>query len=566
MGWDLVRRLLALLLVGGLAACGPGQGLLPDDDDDPVVDPTDHVYDPDRLMSVQIDIDPTDWDALRTQTRDGWAMLSAEDCLAEPWGSPFTWFGATVTLDGEVFEDVGVRKKGFLGSLSELKPGLKIDLSEYGQTAEFSGAERLTLNNAISDPSFLRQCLGYGFYRDAGLPASRCSYATVEVNGEYLGVYVNVEPIKKPMLERYFGDDGGNLYEGTLSDFREGWSGTFEKKTNEEQDDWSDIEALVAALETDDDGLLDALEPVLDLDAFFLHWAAEVLSSHTDGYAWNTNNYYLYADPTDGRLHFIPWGIDAILYGASGEGTPASVFAYGYLANRLFELPEGRARYHAALEGLLDGPWDEEVFTDRMERDLDLIRPHLNPGEQGYVQDEADLLEHRMQLRRGEVQEALDDGEVWELGLRNSFCFETLGELDAGFSTTWGSDSTQDVFTYGDGDFAFDLDGESFSVADPGAVAGDYEGQPILYVAGWMSETEAALIYMSAPYDFIAPGVFDVAFGETLAALLYIDTATMQEWAVIAYVVGQVELTQAGLEFGDPIEGTVTGELLSWGW
>jgi len=97
-------------------------------------------------------------------------------------------------------------------------------------------------------------------------------------------------------------------------------------------------------------------------------------------------------------------------------------------------------------------------------------------------------------------------------------------------------------------------------------VAGDYEGQPILYVAGWMTETEAALVYMTAPYEFIEPGVFDVAFGETLAALLYIDTATMAEWAVIAYLVGQVELTSAGLDFGDPIEGTVTGELMSWGW
>jgi len=554
---------LALLL---LAACGPPSGTLPDDDDDDDVGEVDPVYDPDRVLEVAIAIDPADWDALRTQTRDGWAMLSEEDCLDEPWGSPFTWFSAEVTLDGETFENVGVRKKGFLGSLSELKPALKIDLSEYGQTAEFHGAERLTLNNAISDPSFLRQCLGYGFYRDAGLPASRCSYATVTVNGEYLGVYVNVEPIKRPLLRRHFGDPDGNLYEGTLSDFREGWTGTFEKKNNEEQDDWSDVEALTAALETPDEGLIEALEPVVDLDAFFVHWAAEVLSSHTDGYAWNTNNYYLYADPSDGRLHFIPWGIDAILYGEDDGGLPASVFAYGYLANRLFELPEGRARYHAALEALLDGPWDEARIADRMERELDLIRPHLTPGEGGYVEDEVDLLRWRMEGRRPAVEAALAAGEEWEHGLRGSFCFQVLGELTASFSTTWGSDTTQDVFVYGDGQVAFDMNDEAFLVPDPGAVAGDYEGQPILYVAGWMTETEAALVYMTAPYEFIEPGVFDVAFGETLAALLYIDTATMAEWAVIAYLVGQVELTSAGLDFGDPIEGTVTGELMSWGW
>jgi hypothetical protein len=555
--------LAALLAVTLLVACGANEGTLPGDD---ALDPTDHVFDPEHVLRVEIEIEVDDWDELRHQSRDGFAMLADEDCLEEPWGSPFTYFPAIVTIDGEAYPNVGVRKKGFLGSLHEEKPALKVDLSEYGEVAEFHGVDRLTLNNAISDPSFLRQCLGYGFYRDAGLPASRCSYATVQVNGDDLGLFVNVEPIKKPLLRRYFDDDEGNLYEGTLSDFREGWTGTFEKKTNETENDWSDIEGLVAALEVQDDQLIDALEPRVDLDAFYVYWAAEVLSSHTDGYAWNTNNYYLYADPADGRFHFLPWGIDALLYGEGNEGQPESVFAHGMLARRLFGLDAGRDRYHEAMWELLDGAWHEAAMNDRIDRDRELVLAELPDDQVAPVSAAIESLRDRMEGRRPAVEDALQQGEGWDRPLRESFCFEMLGELSATFETTWGSDATQDVFDYGDGATTFILNDELFELAPLGSVAGDYDGTPIIYAAGWMSETEAALVYVTAPHELITPGVFETGFGESLGALLYINTATMEEWEIIAYVVGQVDLQQAGLEFGDPIVGSITGELLSWGW
>ena len=46
-----------------------------------------------------------------------------------------------------------------------------------------------------------------------------CNFARVTVNGEYLGIYSNVESIGKPFLKRRFGNNSGNLYEGTLADF-----------------------------------------------------------------------------------------------------------------------------------------------------------------------------------------------------------------------------------------------------------------------------------------------------------------------------------------------------------
>ena len=98
--------------------------------------------------------------------------------------------------------------------------------------------------------------------------------------GKDLGIYSHVEAIKKPFLSRVFGDDSGNLYEGQISDFNDGLVSTFQVKTNELENDQSDLEAVVTALEADDAALWDALDAVIDMDAFLTFWAMEVLVGH----------------------------------------------------------------------------------------------------------------------------------------------------------------------------------------------------------------------------------------------------------------------------------------------
>ena len=84
-------------------------------------------------------------------------------------------------VDGVALSDVGLRKKGFLGSLDDNKPSLKISLDEYIEQ-DLLGTHDITLNNAKQDPSYLNQCLGYATFAAAGVPASRCNFAHVTVN------------------------------------------------------------------------------------------------------------------------------------------------------------------------------------------------------------------------------------------------------------------------------------------------------------------------------------------------------------------------------------------------
>ena len=264
--------------------------------DDAEAHPSGAYFALDRVLDISIEIAGEDWDTLRHQTRtleDVFAEIERYG-LSRPFADIYTWFGATVTVDGETHADVGVRKKGFVGSQSDTKPALKLRFDKYVDGQSLGGVmERMTLNNSIQDPSMVNTCLSYRVFAAAGSPAPRCNFATVSVNGKDLGLYVHVEEMKAPFLSRHFESAEGNLYEGTVSDFTPTYRGTIEKKTNTDAADWSDIDAVVAALQDPSDAGLKALGEIVDLDRFLSFWATEVLVGHWDGYAGDRNNYWI---------------------------------------------------------------------------------------------------------------------------------------------------------------------------------------------------------------------------------------------------------------------------------
>ena len=96
-----------------------------------------------------MDLAPANWDALRTQTR------SLNDIFGLPWPhgpfpNPFTYFDATVTIDGQKLARIGVRKKGFLGSLDENKPSLKIKFDESIKGRTFMGMTKLVYQETLN--------------------------------------------------------------------------------------------------------------------------------------------------------------------------------------------------------------------------------------------------------------------------------------------------------------------------------------------------------------------------------------------------------------------------------
>ena len=309
------------------------------------------LFDPNAVMDVRVSISENNWNQLRFERRELFDVFG-EQCM-EPLSDVYNYYPADITVDGEALDNVGIRTKGFFGSINPDRPSLKVKIDKYENGQRYKGHKRFTFNNQNQDFSRLITCMSYYIFRQMGVPASRCNFAKMRINDENFGVYTNVEPIKEPLLARLFGDDSGNLYEGTIADLRTGFTARIEKKTKEETDDWSDMEQLIAAIEAPDDRFLEDLEAILDVDAFMRFMAVEAMINHWDGFSGNMNNYYFYNDPSNNKFYFIPWGVDAGLrddegyyYEREGEDPqermstrPQHVFASSMLARRLYEHP-----------------------------------------------------------------------------------------------------------------------------------------------------------------------------------------------------------------------------------
>lgn len=194
----------------------------------------DDLFPRDRLVKVDIELSDMDWDKIRHQERSFRESLGPKRQF-EILQSPYTYVEAKVTIDGVTFPRVGLRKKGFIGSLSHSRPSLKVKLNYVDQNVDIDGLSTLTFNNNKQDISQMSQFIGYSLFNAAGSPAPRSAFAKVTVNGKDLGVYSHVESVRKHLIKRAYGNSDGTLFEGTVVDFYEDWEGSFERKFGDDQ-------------------------------------------------------------------------------------------------------------------------------------------------------------------------------------------------------------------------------------------------------------------------------------------------------------------------------------------
>jgi spore coat protein CotH len=457
---------LALALLAGVAAAKPAALTAQELATKQKLLQADEVFDPAHVVEISVQMKDEDWRKLCAQTRKILQSLGRQSPA-----KPFSYFPASVTVDGKKIDNVGVRKKGFLGSLDGTRPSLKIKFDEYVDQKPSAGFDRLTLNNNKQDPSRLSQYLSYKLFNESGTIASRCNFAKVTVNGQYLGIYSNVESIKPPFLAQRFGDDSGALFEGTAVDFFPDSVERFEQKN-----DHADLKYIreIAEIMDRDEFTLVQLGELLDIPAFVKFWATESLIGFWDGYTNNQNNYFIYRHPTTKKFLFIPWGADS----AFADSVPMSQFraevksvhTKSVLANRLYYRPEMQELYFKTINRLLEDHWQEEALTEEIDKAADLLREHVASSrsfDRGIAK-----MKSFVRGRRATIAKDLEGGVAKiSRGARKQFSFKVTGTATGSFSTEWSETSPSSPTTAGKAELKAEFQGKPLDFRALGVTA-----------------------------------------------------------------------------------------------
>ena len=249
------------------------------------------------------------------------------------------WVTATIDFEGDTWYDVGVRFKGNSSLKSAWSSGnyklpFKLDFDQFEDDypeiddQRFYGFKQLSLTSNFNDNSYLREKVTADIFREFGVPAAHTAFYEVYVDyGEgpvYFGLYTMVEMVEDTVISQQFTSDEGNLYkpEGTGATFAAGTfsEASFDKETNQDEADYSDIQSLFAVLQadtrlTDPATWRSDLEAIFDVDTFLRWLAVNTVVQNWDTYGLMSHNYFLYTDPESGQITWIPWDNNHALAG-----------------------------------------------------------------------------------------------------------------------------------------------------------------------------------------------------------------------------------------------------------
>ena len=252
-----------------------------------------------------------------------WEKLKANYQTNEYYPADVKWNTTTV-------RNVGVRSRG-LGSRSESKPGLRVDMNRYTSSQTFLGLSSFNLDNLWQDASGMKEAISMRFYARLNLPAPRETFAKLYVNNVYAGLYGVTESIDKDFLKRVFGEkDGDTENDGYLFEYNwlYPWYFTYlgsdlakykellSAKTHEsasDHDKYHDVEQWVLTTnEARDDMFVDSVWKYTDLNVFMKTVSAEAYMAEWDGLLGYSGlaNFYLYRFEKTTRHQFLIWDAD----------------------------------------------------------------------------------------------------------------------------------------------------------------------------------------------------------------------------------------------------------------
>jgi len=290
-------------------------------------------YDLNTIQTIEITFTESNWD----QLLDNEYASTGDYILAQ-----------SVTINGEVFDSVGVKYKGnSTYNSNQAKNPFHIELDTY-KDHKYENYTDIKLSNVAKDPSFLREVLSYQILRQY-MDAPLSNYANVFVNGTLIGLYSNSESISKKFVNsRFYSKDGTfikcNPPAGAgpqTNDFPNlvylGQDSTdyYDAYELKSDDGWQELIDLCDTLENNTEDI----ESILDVDRALWMLAFNNILVNLDSYTGGfTQNYYLYRDDSN-RFLPVVWDLNESFgrFSMTGSGNLNGTTAKQQMSHLLHE-------------------------------------------------------------------------------------------------------------------------------------------------------------------------------------------------------------------------------------
>ena len=240
---------------------------------------------------------------------------------------------ASVTLDGITQDSVGVRYKGNSTFVVPNNNGIpkvpyNLDFNYFISGQQLMNYNKVKLANAWTDPTFVKEYLASTIYRKY-LPTPEVSLMKLNVQGNYLGLYVNTESINKQFVDKHFDEKSGVLFKcDPITVFGQpaplgpaepnlNWLGYdttqyYNSYTLKSDYGWEQLVELIDVLHNNPDDL----DNILNIDRVLWAFAVNSVIANLDTYnGWYIHNFYLYKTE-DGLFQMIPWDLSESFGGA----------------------------------------------------------------------------------------------------------------------------------------------------------------------------------------------------------------------------------------------------------
>ena len=239
------------------------------------------------------------------------------------------WIEATVTIDGEVYEQVGLRLKGnsSLRGVSathdptELPWLIRLDKFVDGQ--EVDGSSELIVRSSTSETA-LNEAVALDLLAEAGLASEHAIATSFTVNGSDARLRLVVQNLDEAWEEENF-STAGVLYKAEAGgdwSYRgedpELYTDVFDQETGD--DDLTPLIDFLDFLNTStDEEFAAGLAERLDVQSFARYLAFEELVDNVDDIDGPGNNSYLRRDAESGGFTVVAWDHN-LAFGATNGG------------------------------------------------------------------------------------------------------------------------------------------------------------------------------------------------------------------------------------------------------